>query len=190
MERTTTVLGPTGTGTTSTTKTSTPSLLGTWVVQGTSTTASVKPAASLPSALPDFSSCGNFRWEVTNQTATQVAGSFTADCADGVSVHGNITGQLGGATIPIVLSGELTRAGEGCPFSLTGTGTPIDAQTFHLTYSGTTCLGQMQGVEQPEPRAAFGADRIHDCRHDHRRHLGRCAAGDRGERQRSSGSKR
>ena len=145
VERTTTVLGPTGTGTTSTTKTSTPSLLGTWVVQGTSTTASVKPAASLPSALPDFSSCGNFRWEVTNQTATQVAGSFTADCADGVSVHGNITGQLGGATIPIVLSGELTRAGEGCPFSLTGTGTPIDAQTFHLTYSGTTCLGQMQG---------------------------------------------
>jgi hypothetical protein len=145
VERTTTVLGPTGTGTTSTTKTSTPSLLGTWVVQGTATAASVKPAASLPSALPDFSSCGNFRWEVTNQTATQVAGSFTADCADGVSVHGNITGQLGGATIPIVLSGELTRAGEGCPFSLTGTGTPIDSQTFHLTYSGTTCLGQMQG---------------------------------------------
>jgi hypothetical protein len=74
-----------------------------------------------------------------------VAGSFTADCADGVTVHGNITGQLGGATIPIVLSGELTRAGDGCPFSLTGTGTPIDSQTFHLTYSGTTCLGPMQG---------------------------------------------
>lgn len=145
VERTTTVLGPTGTGTTSTTKTSTPSLLGTWVVQGTSTAASVKPAASSPSALPDFSSCGNFRWEVTTQTATQVAGSFTADCADGVTVHGNITGQLGGATIPIVLSGELTRAGDGCPFSLTGTGTPIDSQTFHLTYSGTTCLGPMQG---------------------------------------------
>jgi hypothetical protein len=82
---------------------------------------------------------------VTTQTATQVAGSFTADCADGVTVHGNITGQLGGATIPIVLSGELTRAGDGCPFSLTGTGTPIDSQTFHLTYSGTTCLGPMQG---------------------------------------------
>jgi hypothetical protein len=145
VERTTTVLGPTGTGTTSTTKTSTPSLLGTWVVQGTSTAASVKPAASSPSALPDFSSCGNFRWEVTTQTATQVAGSFTADCADGVTVHGNITGQLGGATIPIVLSGELTRAGDGCPFSLTGTGTPIVSQTFHLTYSGTTCLGPMQG---------------------------------------------
>jgi hypothetical protein len=146
VERTSTVLGPTGTGTTTTTKSSTPSLLGTWVVQGTSTAASVKPSGSLPSTLPDFSSCGNFRWEVTNQTATQVAGSFTADCADGVSVHGNITGQLGGTTIPIVLSGELTRAGEGCPFSLTGTGTPIDAQTFHLTYSGTTCLGQMQGA--------------------------------------------
>ena len=143
VERTSSVLGPTSAGTAS--KTSTPSMLGTWVVQGPLTTASVKTAAS-PGALPDFSSCGNFRWEVTSQTATQVAGTFTADCAGDVTVRGNMTGQLQGTTIPIVLSGELTRAGEGCPFSLTGTGTQIDSQTFHLTYSGTTCLGPMQGT--------------------------------------------
>jgi hypothetical protein len=142
VERTSSVLGPTSAGAA---KSSTPSMLGTWVVQGPLTTASVKTAAS-PGALPDFSSCSNFRWEVTSQTATQVAGTFTADCAGDVTVRGNITGQLQATTIPIVLSGELTRAGEVCPFSLTGTGTQIDSQTFHLTYSGTTCLGPMQGI--------------------------------------------
>jgi hypothetical protein len=142
VERTSSVLGPTSAASSS--KSSTPSMLGTWVVQGTPTASAT--SASVPSALPDFSSCGNFRWEVTNQTATQVAGTFTADCAGDVTVRGNITGQLLGTTYPIVLSGELTRAGEGCPFSLTGTGTPIDSQTFHLTYSGTTCLGPMQGA--------------------------------------------
>jgi carboxypeptidase family protein len=143
VERTSSVLGPTSAGSAS--KTSTPSMLGTWVAQSTSTTSSVTGSTS-SSALPDFSTCANFRWEVTNQTATQVAGTFTADCAGDVTVHGNITGQLGSATIPIVLSGELTRAGEGCPFSLTGTGTQVDSQTFHLTYNGTTCLGPMQGT--------------------------------------------
>lgn len=142
VERTSSVLGPTTTATTA--KTSTPSMLGTWVVQGTSTTAAVTPS-SLPSALPDFSSCGNFRWQVTSQTATQVAGTFTADCGGGVAVNGNITGQLGGTTIPMVLTGTLTRAADNCPFSLSGTGTPTDPKTFQITYSGTTCLGPMQG---------------------------------------------
>jgi Carboxypeptidase regulatory-like domain len=145
VERTSSVLGPTSASAVPA-KSSAPSMLGTWVVQGTSTTASVRTSSSAPSALPDFSSCSNFRWEVTSQTATQVAGTFTADCAGDVTVRGTITGQLGGTTIPIVLSGELTHAGEGCPFSLTGSGTPIDSQTFHLTYSGTTCLGPMQGT--------------------------------------------
>jgi hypothetical protein len=144
VERTSSVLGPTSSSSAAAGKTSTPSMLGTWVVQGTSTTAAVTPS-SLPSALPDFSSCGNFRWQVTSQTATQVAGSFTADCAGGVAVNGNITGQLGGTTIPIVLTGALTRAADSCVFSLNGTGTPIDSKTIQITYSGTSCLGPMQG---------------------------------------------
>ncbi|HEX3646064.1 MAG TPA: carboxypeptidase-like regulatory domain-containing protein [Vicinamibacterales bacterium] len=149
VERTSTVLGPTSGTSTAASKTSTPSMLGTWTVQGgTSTTAAVTPSSapsSLPSSLPDFSSCGNFRWQVTTQTATQVAGSFTADCTGGVAVNGNITGQLGGTTIPIVLTGALTSAGGSCAFSLNGTGTPIDSKTFQIAYSGTTCLGPMQG---------------------------------------------
>ena len=144
VERTSTVLGPTSSASAAAGKTSTPSMLGTWVVQGTSATAAVTPS-SLPSPLPDFSSCGNFRWQVTSQTATQVAGSFTADCTGGVAVNGDITGQLGGTTIPIVLTGALTHAADSCAFSLNGTGTPIDSKTFQITYSGTTCLGPMQG---------------------------------------------
>jgi hypothetical protein len=142
VERTSTVLGPSATATAA--KTSSPSLLGTWVVQGAST-ASVTPSSSA-TALPDFSSCSNFTWSVTSQTATEASGRFSAECATGLVLSGTITGRLGGATIPIVVAGNLVRGSDVCAFSLTGEGTPIDSVTFHITYSGTTCLGPLQGA--------------------------------------------
>jgi hypothetical protein len=151
VERTTSVLGPTKTGSTATTSatgaSSTPSLVGTWVMQGDKAAvskASVTTSAS-PSALPDFSSCSNFQWTVTNQTATEAAGNFSADCS-GVSVQGNITAKLGGTTIPIAITGVLKNATDSCPFSVNGEGTPIDGMTFHITYTGMTCAGPMQGA--------------------------------------------
>ncbi|MCU1382148.1 MAG: hypothetical protein JWL71_845, partial [Acidobacteria bacterium] len=144
VERSSSVLGPSAAAAAAG-KTSTPSLLGTWVVQGTSTTASVTPASSA-SALPDFSSCGNFTWSVTSQTATEASGRFSAECATGLVLSGTITGKLGNpATIPIVVTGTLNRGAETCAFSLNGDGTPLDSVTFHITYSGTTCLGPLQG---------------------------------------------
>jgi hypothetical protein len=140
VERTSTVLGPTGS---TTAKSSTPSLLGTWVVQGV-TASSVGKSATV-SALPDFSTCGNFTWAVTSQTATEASGRFAAECASGVVFSGTITGKLGGATIPLVISGALTSGSESCPFSLTGDGTQIDSVTFRITYAGTTCLGPLRG---------------------------------------------
>jgi hypothetical protein len=145
VERSSTVLGPT-TSTSSTGTKSTGSMLGTWVVQGSTTPAAVTKTDV--AGLPDFSTCSNLRWEVTTQTATQVAGNFAADCAAGVNVTGNITGQLGGATIPIVIAGTLTSNGGSCAFSLDGTGTPVDAQTFNIAYAGTTCLGPVQGTSR------------------------------------------
>jgi hypothetical protein len=139
VERTSTVLGPTGTSTT--TKSSTPSLLGTWVVQGASAPSSTASAVTVP----DFSSCSNFTWSITTQTATEASGRFSAECGTGLVFSGTITGRLGGATIPIVVTGTLARGSDGCPFSLTGEGTPVDSVTFHITYSGTTCLGPLQG---------------------------------------------
>ena len=143
VERTSSVLGPSAPPAAAA-KTSTPSLLGTWVVQGSSTSSSVTPSSSV-SALPDFSSCSNFTWAVTSQTATEASGRFSAECATGLILNGTITGHLGGATIPIVVAGNLVRGSDSCAFSLTGEGTPIDSVTFHITYSGTTCLGPLQG---------------------------------------------
>jgi hypothetical protein len=121
-------------------------MLGTWVVQGTtSTTSSVTTSSTFPSALPDFSSCGNFTWSVTTQTATEASGRFSAECGAGLALNGTITGKLGGATIPIVIAGSLVRATDACQFSLTGEGIPLDSVTFKINYSGTTCLGPLQG---------------------------------------------
>jgi len=146
VERTSTVLGPTSAATAAATpasKSSTPSLLGTWVVQGSSTKSSV--TASAETGLPDFSSCSNFQWAVTTQTATEAAGSFSADCAGGLKVNGTITGKLGGTTIPLTISGSLARGTDACTFSLTGVATPLSSVTFKINYSGTTCLGPLQG---------------------------------------------
>ena len=141
VERTSTVLGPTGSSTAS--KSTAPSLLGTWFVQGV--TPSVGKSSTAAGA-PDFSSCGNFTWAVTNQTATEASGRFAAECANGMVFSGTITGKLGGTTIPIAITGSLTTGSDSCPFSLTGEGTPVDSVTFHITYSGTTCLGPVQGA--------------------------------------------
>jgi hypothetical protein len=143
VERTSSVLGPTSASASS--KSSTPSMLGTWVVQGTSTTSSVTASSTFPSALPDFSSCGNFTWSVTTQTATEASGRFSAECGAGLALNGTITGKLGGATVPIVIAGSLVRGSDACQFSLTGEGIPIDSVTFKINYNGTTCLGPLQG---------------------------------------------
>jgi hypothetical protein len=145
VERSSTVLGPSATAATpGVAGNSIPSMLGTWVVQGGSSASSATPSSTV-TALPDFSSCSNFTWSVTTQTTTEASGRFSAECATGLILSGTITGRLGGATIPIVVSGTLSRGSETCTFSLTGEGTPIDSVTFHITYSGTTCLGPLQG---------------------------------------------
>ena len=142
VERTSSVLGPSATSATSVAS-SAPSLLGTWVVQGSSTKA-VAPSSTI-TALPDFSSCSNFTWSVTTQTATEASGRFSAECGIGLVLSGTITGRLGGATIPIVIAGSLVRGSDSCAFSLTGEGTQLDSVTFKINYNGTTCLGPLQG---------------------------------------------
>jgi hypothetical protein len=138
------VLGPsTATGAAAGTA-SAPSLIGTWVVTGPATS-SVTPS-SAASALPDFSGCRNFTWEVTTQTASEASGRFSAECGTGLVLSGTITGRLGNpASIPIVVSGALNRGSDVCAFTLSGEGTPVNSVTFHITYGGNTCLGPLQG---------------------------------------------
>src|SRR5476649_397620 len=116
VERTSTVLGPskiadTASVASSTSSVSTSSFLGTWVIQNPRSTSAVTPGSVSPQAittLPDLSSCSNFQWAITSQTATDMSGKFSADCAGGISINGTITGQVSKVPIPILLSGTMT----------------------------------------------------------------------------------
>src|SRR5215813_13088422 len=51
--------------------------------------------------------------------------TFTAQCPGNLTLTGTISGQLGGATIPMIVTGLATAPGESaCQFTLNGTGVP------------------------------------------------------------------
>ena len=114
------------------------SVLGTNVLMGSWTSASI---------IPSPSSCTNFKWNVTEQTATSAKGSFSASCAGDLNVSGTAQGTLGGATI--TWSGNGTASGPGltsCAIALNGTA-ELGIDSIRIPYSGTTCLGNVSGVE-------------------------------------------
>jgi hypothetical protein len=116
--------------------TSTSSYVGTWASQTLTT-------------LPSPSECGNLQWNVTSQSASAIAGTFSAVCAGNLTVSGTASGQLNGATIPMTASGTASAPGfpVGCPFSLTGTGHVQGDGSLQIDYSGTTCAGPVKGTE-------------------------------------------
>lgn len=108
------------------------SLLGTW---------------SSASATPSPESCTDFRWEVTEQTGTSASGTFSATCPGGLKVSGTARGTLLGATITWSATGTATVAGlPPCAISLTGNAY-LEADRIRVPYTGTTCLGPVQGEE-------------------------------------------
>ncbi|HKB11159.1 MAG TPA: hypothetical protein VKD69_10905, partial [Vicinamibacterales bacterium] len=115
------------------------SLVGTWKESG--------PISSLTlTSLPTPNACSAFQFTMTSQTATQATGSFTAQCPGNLTLTGTISGQLGGATIPMIVTGLATAPGESaCQFTLNGTGVPLSATELRVDYTGTTCLGQVSG---------------------------------------------
>src|SRR4030095_15668275 len=52
-----------------------------------------------PTALPSPTSCTNFNWTPSQQTATSVMGSFSATCPGGLKVAGNASASLSGSTV-------------------------------------------------------------------------------------------
>ncbi len=126
---TTTTTSTTTTGTTS----GSTSYVGTW-------------ASNVPTTSVSASACANFQWRITNQTATSIAGDFSADCGP-LTVSGTGTGQLTGQNVSLAASGSvLAGTVQMCGFSLTATGT-IQGDTLPLSYSGTVCGGAVQGTE-------------------------------------------
>lgn len=110
-------------------------MIGTWV-----------SAPLTPQSSPN--SCGSFRYEITAHVGTTISGGFTGQCANGLVLSGNATGQLNGAALTMTATGEGTKAGVGsCSFSLGGTGTVENNNTLlRVSYSASTCLGPASGA--------------------------------------------
>ncbi len=139
VERTSSSLAPSSVNVATSTTSASKSMIGAWVSANTLSTAAI-------TALMPLSSCGNFQWNITSQTATAANGTFAAVCPS-YNVAGTIVAQLGGATIPLVFTGNATQGSDTCAFTMNGVGTPLSADTYRITYTGTSCLGPIQGTE-------------------------------------------
>jgi hypothetical protein len=115
-----------------------PSYLGTWAT------------AAAPTEALNPSTCGNLQWAVSSQSSSQIAGTFSANCAGGITLSGTARGQLGDLTnIPVTIEG--TGSGPNlpsCSFSVSGTGSiQENGNALQIVYSGTTCQGPVRGTE-------------------------------------------
>lgn len=102
--------------------------------------------ASASSAIPSPSTCSDFKWNATEQTATSAKGSFSASCAGNLKVAGTAQGTLAGSVITWSADGDATTAGIACHITLTGTA-ELGVDSIRVPYSGDTCLGKVSGVE-------------------------------------------
>jgi hypothetical protein len=106
--------------------------------------------------LPTGNTCGNFKYSISNQSATAISGTFTGVCGGGLAISGNASGQLNGTAVAMTVNGVATGTGvPNCPFTLNGTGAIEDnGNTLRIPFSGTTCMGPVNGVEvlrKPQP---------------------------------------
>ena len=98
-------------------------------------------------ALPAPSTCTDFKWNPTEQTATSAKGSFSASCAGDLKVTGTATGTLSGTTISWAANANAaTPSSPTCAILLAGTA-ELGVESIRIPYSGTTCLGPVSGVE-------------------------------------------
>jgi hypothetical protein len=116
-----------------------PTAAGNGALMGSWTSANLIPAPS---------SCSNFVWNVSEQTATSAKGSFSAKCAGDLTVTGTAEGSFTGPA-SIGWSGVANATAPGltsCTVQLTGTAELL-VDAIRIPYSGDTCLGKVSGVE-------------------------------------------
>ncbi|HZR24137.1 MAG TPA: hypothetical protein VFA59_11145 [Vicinamibacterales bacterium] len=150
---TTTSSGSTVTPASGATSSNSPSLVGIWTSQSTT------PSAAATPTLPSASSCGNFQYQIASQTASAIAGTFTAICGNGLTISASANGHVDGTNVALTLDGSGSMPGvPNCNFNVTSTGQIQDnGNTLYLPYSGTTCLGPVHGTEvlhKPQPAQA------------------------------------
>ncbi|MEO8077664.1 MAG: hypothetical protein ABI818_15150 [Acidobacteriota bacterium] len=104
--------------------------------------------ASSSSLIPTPSTCTNFVWNVTEQTATSARGSFSATCPGDLKLTGTAQGGFtSGSSIAWSGEGNATAPGlTSCAIKLTGTAT-LGTDSIVVPYDGTTCLGHVSGIE-------------------------------------------
>lgn len=109
-------------------------LLGNWASAG----ATVVPSAG---------TCSDFKWSPTEQTSNSAKGSFSASCAGDLKVSGTATGTLTGSVITWSANANAaTPSQPTCSVALAGTA-ELGVESIRIPYSGSTCLGQVSGVE-------------------------------------------
>lgn len=100
------------------------------------------------SLIPTPSTCTDFVWNVSEQTATSAKGAFSATCAGDLKVTGTAQGAF---TSPVAIAwsaqGNATAPGlTSCTVSLTGTAA-LGTESISVPYAGDTCLGRVSGIE-------------------------------------------
>lgn len=104
-------------------------------------------ASTAAGLIPAPSTCTDFKWNPTQQTANSATGSFSASCAGDLKVSGTATGTLGGSVINWAANANAaTPAQPTCQVLLSGTA-ELGVDSIRIPYAGTTCLGQVSGVE-------------------------------------------
>lgn len=103
--------------------------------------------------IPTPSTCTEFQWNVSEQTATSAKGSFSATCPGDLKLTGTAQGAF---TSPTAISwsaqGNATAPGlTSCPITLTGTAA-VGTDSISVPYSGDTCLGKVSGIETLKKR--------------------------------------
>jgi hypothetical protein len=124
FERKSNVTGPSATGLSA--------LLGSW---------------SSSNIIPTASTCTDFKWNVTEQTASTAKGSFSATCAGDLKLTGTAQGTLSNGGISWTAQGVGSAPGlVSCSISLTGTA-ELGVDSIRVPYTGDTCLGKVSGTE-------------------------------------------
>lgn len=103
--------------------------------------------------IPTPSTCTDFTWNVTEQTAIAAKGAFSASCPGDLKFTGTAEGTL---TSPVGINwsakGNATGPGlTSCTITLAGTAS-IGTDSISVPYSGDTCLGKVSGIETLKKR--------------------------------------
>ena len=98
--------------------------------------------------IPTPSTCSDFKWNVTEQTASSAKGSFRASCPGDLKFTGVAEGSLASPTvINWKADGNASAPGlTSCAMKLSGSAT-LSTDSIIVPYEGTTCLGNVKGIE-------------------------------------------